>query len=71
MALTAEIKDQFSRLASELSPENLCCDGELRGARLKAKKNRLVKEWQALEKKAGVKVTEEDTFKWWMEKNGR
>ena len=24
-------------LASALSPENLCCDGELRGARLRAK----------------------------------
>ena len=25
------------RLASALSPENLCCDGELRGAKLRAK----------------------------------
>jgi hypothetical protein len=30
----AELAD---RLASALSPENLCCDGELRGAPLRAK----------------------------------
>ena len=43
-ALTAEHKkDLASRLMSALSPENLCCDGELRGAKLRAKSNLLHK----------------------------
>jgi len=42
--LTAEHKKQLaSRLLSALSPENLCCDGELRGAKLRAKANLLNK----------------------------
>lgn len=37
-ALTAEHKQKLAdRLACALSPENLCCDGELRGAQLRAK----------------------------------
>lgn len=36
--LTAgEKKDLALRLLSALSPENLCCDGELRGAKLRTK----------------------------------
>ena len=36
--LTADHKKQLaSRLLSALSPENLCCDGELRGAKLRSK----------------------------------
>lgn len=36
--LTAEDKkDLAQRLLNALSPENLCCDGELRGAKLRSK----------------------------------
>ena len=36
--LTSEHKKELAnRLLSGLSPENLCCDGELRGAKLRAK----------------------------------
>jgi len=35
--------DLAGRLACALSPENLCCDGELRGAKLRAKSNMLNK----------------------------
>lgn len=36
--LTPEHKKELAnRLLSALSPENLCCDGELRGAKLRAK----------------------------------
>jgi hypothetical protein len=36
--LTTEHKQRLAqRLLSALSPENLCCDGELRGAKLRAK----------------------------------
>ena len=37
-ALTLEHKKELAQLLlSALSPENLCCDGELRGAKLRAK----------------------------------
>ena len=36
--LTAEVKLELAKqLLCDLSPENLCCDGELRGARLRTK----------------------------------
>jgi hypothetical protein len=42
--LTTAHKQQLAqRLLSALSPENLCCDGELRGAKLRAKSNLLNK----------------------------
>jgi len=33
----AHKKELANRLLSALSPENLCCDGELRGAKLRSK----------------------------------
>jgi len=42
--LTTAHKQQLAQgLLSALSPENLCCDGELRGAELRAKSNLLNK----------------------------
>jgi len=36
--LTAEVKLELAKqVLCDLSPENLCCDGELRGAKLRAK----------------------------------
>ena len=32
-----EARELLDSLECDLSPENLCCDGELRGAKLKAK----------------------------------
>ena len=41
-ALTVvQIQDLADQLEADLSPENLCCDGELRGAKLRAKSNML------------------------------
>jgi hypothetical protein len=48
--LTTEHKQRLAmRLLSALSPENLCCDGELRGAKLRAKSNMLNKAKSELE----------------------
>ena len=48
--LTPEQKKQLAdNLLSALSPENLCCDGELRGARLRSKANLLNKAKSDLE----------------------
>jgi hypothetical protein len=62
--LTIEHKLAFSSLAGQLSPENLSCDGELRGRALQTKANRLRREWAALEKQVGRKVTEDETWSW-------
>jgi len=48
--LTADQKRALARgLLSDLSPENLCCDGELRGAKLRAKTSLLNKAKSELE----------------------
>lgn len=52
----------LDRLAGELSPENLCCDGELRGAALRTKHRRLLKEWAAHEAVIGRKVSETEIW---------
>lgn len=43
-----EARELLDALDNELSPENLCCDGELRGAALQAKKLRLTEAKKAL-----------------------
>jgi hypothetical protein len=55
--------DQFSSLSCRLSPENLHCDGEVSRAEAGRRKARIMKEWAALEKKAGFKVTNEQVEK--------
>lgn len=65
--LTKELKKQFVSLAGQLSPENLSCDGELRGRALQAKAKRLRKAWSDLEKQAGRKVSEDETYGWFQE----
>lgn len=63
-SLTDEIKRRFSDLAGELSPENLCCDGELPHSQVIIKERRLRKEWADLEQKVGRKVTENEVWDW-------
>lgn len=43
-----EARELLDRLECDLSPENLCCDGELRGAKLKAKAKMLNEAKKAL-----------------------
>ena len=66
-----EIKAKFSDLVCALSPENLCCDGELPPAQVRAKYNRLQKEWAALEKQVGRKVAENEVWDWVIKKHGQ
>ncbi len=60
MNLPEDVFKEFSRLASELSPENLHCDGEISNAEANRKYRRLMKEWRSLEKKVGRTVTEDE-----------
>lgn len=46
----------LKRIASEYSPENLTCDGELTGADLRFKKRVLDRKWQALEMYFGYSI---------------
>lgn len=60
----AECKSLFVRLSGDLSPENLCCDGELPAAQVQVKARHLNQAWADLETIFGRKVTEEETWKW-------
>lgn len=62
--LTDAIKSQFEELASALEPENLSCDGECSGSRIKAKLSHLRAEWRKLEKQVGRSVSENEVWDW-------
>jgi hypothetical protein len=50
------VKEAFLSLENELSPENLCCDGEISHSQAMAKKAKIMKLWTALEGYIGQKV---------------
>lgn len=54
--LSPEIKAQFESLASQLSPENLSCDGELSKAQINGRRGAIMSKWKALEREAGRSV---------------
>ncbi len=58
--LSAELTEAFRDLSCRLSPENLHCDGEITRAQAQRRYNQIMKEWKALEKKAGRKVAESE-----------
>jgi hypothetical protein len=58
--MDAKIRESFERLVCELSPENLCCDGELSKTQVRAKLAGIRREWKALEKLAGRKVAQDE-----------
>ncbi len=61
--LTPEIKEAFVGLASRLSPENLSCDGECSAREVSSRHRQLTREWKELERRAGVKVTEDEAWR--------
>lgn len=58
--LSTELTRSFADLACRLSPENLHCDGEISRAQAQVRYNQIIREWKALEKKAGRKVAESE-----------
>lgn len=58
--LSPELTKAFEDLACRLSPENLACDGEIPKYMIQQRYREIVKEWKALEKKAGRKVSESE-----------
>jgi rubrerythrin len=66
-----ELMDQFSRIYSSLSPENLTCDGELSRGQVRVKHAGLMRELRNLERQAGRSISEDEVCKWWLAKRGR
>ena len=62
--LTTEIKKKFSDMACELSPENLCGDGEYTQAQAKDRFKKIMTRWHSLEDQIGMKVNDEIINQW-------
>ncbi len=60
--LTDELKRAFTSLACRLSPENLACDGECSRRDVQRRRRAILREWAALEKKAGRTVSESELW---------
>lgn len=65
--LTRAIKKQFLELQNQLSPENLCGDGEYTKAQSKDRHKEIMIQWWALEDKIGMKVNAETIEQWEVE----
>lgn len=63
MALSIQDKARFLQLASDLSPENLHCDGEISRAAAERKRKTIMAEWRKLEAKAGQRIDEDDAYR--------
>jgi hypothetical protein len=60
--LSYQIFQKFLKLATDLSPENLSCDGELPFREVQKRFNALRRKWKMLEDIVGRKVTEEEIW---------
>ena len=60
-----EIMAAFSQLSGDLSPENLCCDGELSQSAVRQKHSEIMKAWHWLERKLGRSMTEDEAYAWY------
>jgi len=62
--LTEKIKAGFADLACQLSPENISCDGECSASEVRRRKASINRQWAELERRAGQKVSESETWGW-------
>jgi hypothetical protein len=62
--LPDKAKERFLTLCCQLSPENLCCDGELPRSAVNKKLKALGTAWGRLEKAWGITVTEDEVYSW-------
>lgn len=69
--LADELYNEFLDLASQLEPENLTCDGELDAPLVEQRRRRLLRQWRALERKAGRNVTTSEVWAWYDAHYGR
>jgi hypothetical protein len=59
-----KIMKKFLVLACRLSPENLTCDGEISRTEVRKRYAQIMREWKALEKTIGRRVTEDEVWNW-------
>jgi hypothetical protein len=69
MEIRQEDKRRFLDLACQLSPENLCCDGEISMAQARRRAWFIQEKWRKLEAMVGRKVSEDEVWKWTREDN--
>ena len=58
-----QIQQRFVSLVTDLSPENLSCDGELSAAKIRKRHAAIMAEWRSLEKQYGSTVSEDQAWK--------
>lgn len=56
--LDGETKAKFVALAGALSPENLCCDGEISKTQVRQRERKIMSAWKKLEREVGETVSE-------------
>lgn len=56
---------RFVDIATDLSPENLTCDGEAPIAFVRQRRAELVRNWKQLEKRLGVQIEVDDVWSEW------
>ena len=54
------LMQKFQALCNRLSPENLCCDGEISKSQVARRLADIKREWKVLERQAGRKVSQEE-----------
>ena len=63
------IREDILQCYSQLSPENLSCDGQLNKTQIRAKQSRLYKELKYLFKEYGKIVSEDEAISWLQRKS--
>ena len=63
------IYNKFLDLCGQLSPENLTCDGECSASQVRTRLAQIKKQWKALEVQVGHKVTEDEIWNMYIQKN--
>lgn len=58
------IREDILRCYSQLSPENISCDGELNKTQIRAKMSKINKELKYLFKEYGRQISEEEALGW-------
>jgi hypothetical protein len=69
-ALTENHLMEAFRIFGELSPENLCCDGELPMAQVRVKERKLRADLKALEARVGMKLDECAVYREYQRRRG-
>lgn len=63
LSMDGDVLEGFAGLLNRLSPENLHCDGEITRAQAARRRVVIMREWAALERKAGHEVSEDEVWK--------